>query len=68
MATSPEISIRTVPAKDLELVVPGKATLEKHKRGLFVSDPQVNFALLAATYKGKPVSSMWITVQKTTTL
>jgi hypothetical protein len=40
MATSPEISIRTVPAKDLQIVVTEKAAVEKNNRGLFHCDPQ----------------------------
>ncbi len=40
MATSPEISIRAVPAKDLQSVVTGKATVEKNIRGLFHCNPQ----------------------------
>jgi hypothetical protein len=40
MATSPEISKRTVPAKDLHSVVPGRAAVEKNIRGLLRGNPQ----------------------------
>ncbi len=40
MATSPEISIGAVPAKDLRLVVAGTAAAAKKIRGLSSRNPQ----------------------------
>ncbi len=68
MATSPEISARSVPAKDLVSVVTGKPPAEQYADRLFRSDPQDVSGLDRAAYRARPVTVLWINRLKTSSL